>query len=326
MLPSYSIAIRTLGTSGGKFVRELNSIAKQTIKPEKVIVYIAKGYKQPDYTIGIEEYIEVPKGMVAQRALEYLEFSSEYILMLDDDVELAPNSAELLLKTAVEKKVDCIAADTFQNHKMNIASKLYNIFVNLNFPHYNTKWAFKLRNNGSSSYNNNPKSKFYLSQTAAGPASLWRKECFLEMNYHDELWLDKLGFAYGEDAVIYNKLYKNGKKLGVLYNSKIMHLDGKSSSASYHSNLKKFYTRSLASFIIWYRICYNLSTNSLLQKIYILLLFSLKCLWQLPINIIASIRFKSLKVFIYYIIGIIDGIKHVNSVEFQQIPNFILGK
>ena len=51
----YSIAIRTLGTSGEMFVAELESIKRQTIQPEKVVVYIAEGYKRPDYTIGKEE-------------------------------------------------------------------------------------------------------------------------------------------------------------------------------------------------------------------------------------------------------------------------------
>lgn len=324
MLPTYSIAIRTLGTSGDKFVRELNSIAKQTIKPEKVIIYIAERYKRPDYSIGFEEYIEVKKGMVAQRALNYNEISSKYILMLDDDVELAPNSAELLLKAAIENNADCVAADTFQNHKMSTKSKLYNIFVNISIPFYSKKLAFKFTKMGTSSYNNNPKQKFYLSQSAAGPAALWKKDSFLAMNYHDELWIDKLGFAYGDDAVLFNKLYKNGKKLGVLYNSNVRHLDAKSSSAIYHSNLKKFYIRSFASYIIWYRTCFNLNSISIFKKTYTLFLFILKSIWLIPINIIASFKFKNFKVIKFYILGILDGINYVHSDEYKKIPNYIL--
>lgn len=326
MTKTYSIAIRTLGTSGEKFVKELDSIANQTIKPDKIIVYIAKGYKKPTYSIGIEEYVEVPKGMVAQRALDYKEIASEYILMLDDDVELAPNSAELMLKSAIANDVDCVAADTFHNHKMSFWSKLYNIGVNLTLPHFSQKWAFKLLNNGSSSYNIAPQQRLYLSQSAAGPASLWKKESFLAMNYKDELWLDRLGFAYGDDAVIFNKLYKNGKRLGVLYNANIVHLDGKTSSSSYHKNVRKFYTRSYASFVIWYRTCFNLNTNSIIKKSAILFRFSLKCIWLLPINLTASIRFRSINVIAYYIKGIFDGIKYVNSTDFKKIPNFIIKK
>lgn len=326
MTKTYSIAIRTLGTSGEKFVKELDSIANQTIKPDKVIVYIAKGYKKPTYSIGIEEYVEVPKGMVAQRVLDYKEINSDYILMLDDDVELSPNSVELLLKAATEHNADCVAADTFQNHKMSILSKIYNMIVNLSFPFYSRKYAFKFSKTASSLYNNNPQNRFYLSQSAAGPAALWKKNSFLAMNYSDELWLEQFGFPYGEDAVIFNKLHKNSKKLGVLYNAGIKHLDGKTSSSSYHKNVRKFYTRSYASFVIWYRTCFNLNTNSIIKKSAILFRFSLKCIWLLPINLTASIRFRSINVIAYYIKGIFDGIKYVKSTDFKKIPNFIIKK
>ena len=68
---TYSIAIRTLGTNPDVLCRELNSILRQTVQPEKVVVYIAKGYERPAFTVGNEEYVWVKKGMVAQRALRY---------------------------------------------------------------------------------------------------------------------------------------------------------------------------------------------------------------------------------------------------------------
>lgn len=324
MLPSYSIAIRTLGTAGEKFIRELDSIARQTIKPEKVVIYIAEGYKHPEYSIGIEQYVEVKKGMVAQRVLEYSEINSEYILMLDDDIELAPNGVELLLNTIVENNYDCIAADIYKSHNMSVTKKIYNIIVNLTLPHYSNKWAFKFLNNGSNTYNNNPQKKFYQSQSAAGGCSLWKKNSFLEMNYKDELWLESLGFSYGEDLVIFNKLHKNGKKLGVLYNTGTLHLDGRSSRASYQSNINKFYIRSLASFIIWYRLCYNLKTSSILKKKYVFINYIFKIIWQIPIYLVASIKFRNIKVFTYFIKGICDGIKYIKSDEYKRIPNYIL--
>ena len=40
----YSVAIRTLGTAGEKYIKLLKSIDAQTIKPEKVIVVLPEGY------------------------------------------------------------------------------------------------------------------------------------------------------------------------------------------------------------------------------------------------------------------------------------------
>ncbi len=322
--PSYSIAIRTLGTSGEKFVKELDSIAKQTIPPEKVVIYIAEGYQKPTYSIGIEEYVEVSKGMVAQRALEYREIDSDYILLLDDDVELAPDSAERLLSKASDANMDCIAADTFHNHKMTTRSKLYNVFVNLTLPIYSKKWAFKIMPNGSFSYNNNPTKDLYLSQSAAGPAALWKKEAFLRIKVSDELWLDRLGFAYGDDTLTFNKLYKNGGLLGVSFDCGIKHLDAKSQSSTYHKNTKKYLIRSMASFIIWYRTCYNLRGASFFRRIYTLFSYLLKVIWLIPIHLVAALVEKNLLIPIYYIKGLLNGMRYVFSKPYKSIPNFII--
>ena len=62
---SYSVAIRTLGTSGSKYVKLIDSINRQTIKPEKIIVVLPKGYDIPKYHIGNETFVFSEKGMQA---------------------------------------------------------------------------------------------------------------------------------------------------------------------------------------------------------------------------------------------------------------------
>lgn len=52
----YSVAIRTLGTGGEKYRKEIESLHSQTIKPKNIFVFIAEGYKRPDFQIGIEKY------------------------------------------------------------------------------------------------------------------------------------------------------------------------------------------------------------------------------------------------------------------------------
>ena len=92
----YTAVIRTLGTAGAKYQTLLDSLAAQTIKPEAILVYIAEGYPLPKETIGIEQYIYVKKGMVAQRALQYKEVQTEWMLFLDDDLKLPPSFVERL--------------------------------------------------------------------------------------------------------------------------------------------------------------------------------------------------------------------------------------
>ena len=65
----YTVVIRTLGKAGGKYQKMLDSLKSQTMPPKEIIVYIAEGYDIPKETIGVERYVYVKKGMVAQRAL-----------------------------------------------------------------------------------------------------------------------------------------------------------------------------------------------------------------------------------------------------------------
>lgn len=322
----YSIAIRTLGTSGEKFVRELESIKRQTVQPEKVLIYIAEGYKRPDYTIGKEQYVWVKKGMMRQRVLRYDEIDTPLMLLLDDDVELAPDSAEKLIKALGDYDLDCIAAVTFRNFLIPVSRKIYIAFTNLVFPHWSDVWSVKVRSNGSFTYNNNPQKDVYLSQSASGPASLWRKQVFHDLHLEDELWLDKLRFAFGEDVLMFNKLYKNGYRLGMHYTSNIRHMNAQSSSGDFKKNVQRFHTRSMASYLIWHRICFNLNGASLWTKMGAILNYSIKTLWLLLIHIVSAFCFRSFKVVTYYVRGVMDGIKYSHSEEYRKIPNFILRK
>ena len=322
-LPSYSIAIRTLGVSGDKFRKELESICAQTVQPDRVIVFIAKGYARPAFTIGREEYVWVRKGMMAQRVLRYDEIGSDCILMLDDDVLLAPDSAEKMLRALVDNNADCIGADVFQNHRMPLKTKLYAAITNLVFPHWNRNWAFKIHRNGSFSYNANPKYAFYWSQSSGGPAALWRKEAFLRMHFEDELWLESLGFPFGEDALMFNKLFRNSGRLGVLYDSGITNLDAQSSSGSFRKSAEHIYVRTKASFMIWWRTCYKNGKETPGSRFLAALAFGAKSIWLFPVMCGAALVKRDWQFVTSYFKGLSDGWREVHSAEFQNLPPYI---
>lgn len=322
---TYSIAIRTLGTAGDKFKHELISISQQTVKPEKVLVFIAEGYPRPQFQIGQEEYIWVRKGMMAQRLLPYNEINSDLILFLDDDVELASDSVERMIKTLEENKLDVLGVDIFQNHKMSFGLKLYSALVNLVTPHFSNKWAFKIKKNGSFSYINNPQRDWYPSQSCGGPAWMIKKTVYKKLNYQDELWLDNLGFAYCEDQIETYKIYKNGYKLGVLFNSGIIHLDAKTDSHHFIKNKKKIYIRTKASFAIWWRTIF-LTSRSTSEKILSTLNFFTKTLYSIfPMSVFSMISF-SFYPLLQFFKGNIDGWKFVHSSEFKTIPPYVVEK
>lgn len=315
---TYSIAIRTLGTGGEKYLEELRSITQQTVQPERVVVYIAKGYERPKEQIGNEEYVWVQKGMIAQRALRYDEISSDCILLLDDDVLLAPDSAERLLRAMKENKADCVGADTFRNQDMSFRGKVFAAVTNLVFPRRDDGWAFKIHRNGSFSYNNHPQPKFYLSQSCAGPCSMWRKAAFSKMHLEDELWAEREGFWYGEDVLLFYKLYLNGGRLSILYDSGVQHLDGQTASGIHRDNTKKYYIRAKASAIIWHRTVWKTRKGWLTA-----IAFALKQVWLLLINSIAGLVLLNPRIPVLFLHGLRDANRYCKSDAYQSLPPFV---
>ena len=317
---TYSVAIRTLGTNVEVLKRELQSLVCQTVQPEKVIIYIAEKYERPSFQIGKEEYVWVRKGMVAQRALEYREIDSDVVLMLDDDVELAPDSAERMLKAMEEHGADCVAADTFKNQEMTLRQKLLAFISNGVYARGDDGWAFKQCRNGAFSFNGNPHKQFCWTETFAGPCWMVKKSVLKSVHLEDELWLDKLGFSYGDDAVESYKLFVNGFKCGVLYDSGVKNLDAKTSSGVYHKTERKFYTRSYGMFATWCRMIYTSQDKRWLSA----LLFGVKAWWQLNLHIMLGIVKLNAKIPYNYMKGLKNAWAFVHSDEYKAIHPYII--
>lgn len=215
--------------------------------------------------------------------------------------------------------VDCIAADTFKNQNMTIVQKLKAIISSGAMPRKDDGWAFKQRIDGSFSYNNSPKSSFCWTETFAGPCWMIRKSVLKDIRLQDELWLDDLGFPYGEDAVESYKIFRNGFKVGVLYDSGVVNLDGKSASSRYHSNLRKFYTRSFGMFVIWHRMIYSNSA----KKNFATFAFLVKTLWQLTLHLIIALASFKIKVVSNFVKGFVDAVKYVKSDKYKLLPSYI---
>ena len=318
----YSVVIRTLATTPDVLKREMESIVRQTIFPEKVIIYIAEGYERPSFQIGKEEYVWVKKGMVAQRALEYREIDSDVILMLDDDVELAPDSAERMLKAMEDNGSDCVAADTFKNQDMTWIQRIFAFLSNGVYARRDDGWAFKQNRDGSFTFNRNPKKSFCMTETFAGPCWMVKKNVLKSVHLEDELWLDRMGFSYGDDAVESYKLFMNGFKCGVLYDSGVKNLDAKTSSGVYHKTEKKFYTRSYGMFATWWRMIYTSRDKQWLS----VFLFGLKAWWQLNLHVLLGIAKLNLRIPLNYVKGLKDAWVFVHSDEFKAIPPYIINK
>lgn len=312
---SYSVVIRTLGTAGDKYQQLLNSLIKQTIKPEKILVYIAEGYSIPKETIGWEEYVYVKKGMVAQRALDYKEVKSEYILFLDDDLIFSANTVEKMFYLLMENKADVISPDIFPNSNRSFISELFmTVSGRMRSRNNDNYWGYKVMRNSGYSYNRNPIKDVYFSQTNAGACFLCSKKSFLSINFMEELWMDEQKYALGDDQVMYYKMYLSGLKLLTWYNHNFVHLDGGDNSNKNKRN-KVIYSDFRFKTIFWHRFIYKPDFSAISR------LWSFLCiLYALLFTLFISLIKFDFSIFKLKYYAIKDAINFIKSDEYRNLP------
>lgn len=313
---SYSVAVRTLGLAGHKYQTLLDSLCRQTIKPEKIIIYIAEGYQIPKETAGVEEYIYVKKGMVSQRALTYREIDSDYILFLDDDVYLPDNGVEKLVDALVSCSASVASPDVFHNAERSWSAKLKMALSGRMWPRKDDKkWAYKVMRNSGYSYNINPTLDIYESQTNAGPCFLCAKKDFLKINYHEEIWLEDCAYALGDDQVMFYKMYLRGLKQITVFNTGIIHMDAGTTLVSVDKEKRLIYSDFRFKTIFWHRYIYMPHKgllNRMLDFVAIIYTFAIALLISL-----AKFRIDILKI---KISAIVDAIKFIKSSQYNILP------
>ena len=259
----YTAVIRTLGRAGDKYQQTLDSLKMQSCKPTEIIVYIAEGYPLPKETIGIEKYVYVKKGMVAQRALLYDDVKTDYMLFLDDDVYLPPFAVETLYNEMQEYQAQVISPCVFYNHNVSWMSKILQTLKGKEVVRvFDNRWAYKVLRTGGFLYNNNPVKPVYESTTNAGPCFFCKKEDFLRIHFEEDLWLDEAPYALPEDQVMFYKMHLNGYKILTSFDSGIVHLDaGSTMQTSDEKVLKVIYSEFRNKTIFWYKYLYSQEKN-----------------------------------------------------------------
>lgn len=312
----YTAVIRTLGTAGEKYQTLLNSLVAQTIQPSAILVYIADGYPIPKETVGIEQYIYVKKGMVAQRALRYDEVKTEYILFLDDDVYLPPTAVATLYDSLIQHQADVVSPDVFPNAKRSRLSTWMMAISGRMLAHKDDgKWAYKVMRNAGYSYNSNPSKDVYFSTTNAGPCFFCKKEDFLKINFEDERWIEKCSYALGDDQVMFYKMHCCGLKQLTHFSSGIIHLDAGSTTQSLDKVRTLIYADFRFKTIFWHRFIF-LPEKFFLLKIWDCICIGYALLFTLLISVVKC-EFPILKL---KWSAISDGIRFIQSDEYKQIP------
>lgn len=316
----YTAVIRTLGKGGVIYQKLLDSLLAQSIPPLSIVVYIAEGCPLPKETVGVERYVYVKKGMVAQRALEYDEVSTEYCLFLDDDVYLPPHAVEILYYELVGDGAQVISPCVFTNHEVTTKDKIRSSILGREVCRLRGQsWGYKVMRTAGFSYNNHPVKPVYESQTNAGPCFFCRKEDFLKIRYEEELWLDKTYYAFPDDQIMFYKMYKSGLKVLTSFDSGIDHLDASSTVGKHKEKTEKLiYSEYRNKLIFWHRFIFMPEKNLLLK------------FWSV-IAISYAYGIQGIKYSIKYILGdkdmslaykkgLADGFSFLKSEEYKKLP------
>ena len=153
---------------------------------------------------------------------------------------------------------------------------------------------------------------------------LWKTESYKKLRMQDELWLDSLSFAYGDDMLESYKVYRNGMKLGVVFNSGIKHLDAKSASDTFRKSPTFIKNRTIAQIVVWWRTCYKPGDTGFFPQLLAAAAFSLKIIWLFFVFLSLSIVKLDCSYIVNFLKGLSEGWKFVHSETFRSLPPYVI--
>lgn len=326
---SYSVAIRTMGTAGEKYNKLLQSIEKQTIQPEKVIIVLPIGCKQPFTYLGCEKFIYAPKGMISQRmaAIEYTE--SDFILFCDDDIEFPEKFVEILLNDSKATGADCLAGPLLsffppRNLKYFISSCLGGACVMI---HGRKEKYVRLLKSGGWSYNwsiETGEHKIYETDSFPWTCFLIRRKSLINICFDDELWAEKHGYAAFDDQIFSAKLKINGYKSCIVSNAEYVHNDAKTSTRG--TNLLPVFARAYNKYVYWHRFIFRLSNNNI-EKLFAVVCFYYSYIVSVMYDmILVCLKKKHIEVVKSTIKGHKEAGKFIKSEEYRKLRSPVVSR
>lgn len=216
----------------------------------------------------------------------------------------------------IDYDADIISPDVFPNAERSFLGKCMMMLSGRMLARKDDgKWGYKVMRNSGYSYNNNPKAKPYWSQTNAGPCFFCRKSDFLRIHFEDELWMDRLKYALGDDQVMYYKMYLSGLRQLTLFHCGIKHLDAGSSMMNEDKERMFIYSDFRFKTIFWHRFIYK-PDKSFLSRIWSVICLGHALGFTLFISMIKCnfgilrLKYKAIK----------EACQFINSEEYKNLP------
>ena len=323
----YSVAIRTLGKSGEKYKKLLYSIRFSRIQPREVIIVLPSQYEPPAERLGFEQFVYTEKSMIGQRlkALEYI--TAPYTLFLDDDIEYGPDFVEQLLEPLMQGKYDCSTGPLFSFFPASIPGQIAGFLTaSVCWSFFHKDMYVKILRSGGWSYHifDTQEKRFYPTESFAWTCFMIRTEVMKMIHMEDEKqWLERFGYACGDDRVMAYKLIKCGYKACIVSNAIYIHNDAKTStSADEMDKFKPKFCMYYMHTVFWKRFIQEQEKNNL-YKIVNLIWY---LYWKNSMKgyyLLKTLNKGKREYAQAFYAGVKEGERYVRSKEYQQLPDVI---
>lgn len=322
---NYSVAIRTLGKVGEKYQKLLDSIARSNHQPEKVIVVLPEGYELPKERLGYEKFVFCPKSMIQQRieALKYID--SDYTLFLDDDIEYDDEFVDKLLKPLENGLYDCSTGPLFSFFPISTIGKIVGtLTASVCMSIFHRDMYVKILRSGGWSYRtfDTTEERYYPTESFAWTCFMIRTEVMRKLRMEDEkIWLERFGYAAGDDRVMAYKLVKHGYKACIVSNALYIHNDAKTStSAKEMINTTPIFCMHYMHVVFWHRFIQEPEKNKLFRLIN-RICFTYWNVMMVLYQGIKALKKEYIPYFKAFYNGIQEGKRYIETKDYIQLPN-----
>lgn len=273
---SYSIVIRTLGNSGDKYRRMLDSISALSVRPEEVIVVIPEGYEL-DHTLGWERVVRSKKGMVVQRVIGIDECRSDYMLVLDDDIIFPSDFVEKIHEHLVNNQLDCTLSfggwsDSIIDHDHNpqpLKKRFRDFMVRVRGAYTGQYYCSYRKSDyfdvitSTAGHRTFENSSDKLCQAGCFQCFFIKTKAARSVHLEDDLWLQEgtiSNYAAYDDAVFFYKLFLQGGRMSYVNNTGYCHLDaaaGRVAMSMLDRKRIRLYSIAKNRTVFWYKYIFK---------------------------------------------------------------------
>ena len=182
----------------------------------------------------------------------------------------------------------------------------------------------KILRTGGWSYHtfNTDEKRYYPTESFAWTCFMIRTQCFRNINMDDEIpWIEKYGYAMGDDRVMSYKLVKRSYKACIVSNALYDHNDAKTSTSSQEMvNTKPSFCMGFFHVLFWKRFILDLET-SWICKIADWICFTYWLVAMFGYHCLKSLKKHNRSISKAFFKGIHEGLGFMRTREFKSLPD-----